>query len=217
VHYLGGVGKRQDLTDDPAEIRSGGPGSAATEVGRRLRSLRTGQAWTLDELASRSGVSRRMIVNLEQGSANASIGTLLRLGSAFGVALSELVEGLESSRPVGSQVRRAGERSVLWSGEHGGEAVMVASAKVPDMVELWDWTLGPGDAHESDAHAPGTRELIHVVSGLVRVSVGEDEAVDLATGDAVSFPGDRPHGYSNPGRSKARFALTVYEPVRRTR
>jgi quercetin dioxygenase-like cupin family protein len=106
---------------------------------------------------------------------------------------------------------------VLWAGEHGGEAVMVASANVPDMVELWDWTLGPGDAHQSEAHAPGTRELIHVLSGQVRVTVGENETVDLAAGDAVSFPGDRPHGYSNPGRSRARFALTVYEPVRRGR
>jgi transcriptional regulator with XRE-family HTH domain len=211
------VSKVQDRTEDQGELRSGGPGAAAVEVGRRLRSLRTARAWTLDELAARSGVSRRMIVNIEQGSANASIATLLRLGSAFGVALSELVEGLESSGPAGSQVRRAGERSVLWSGEHGGEAVMVASANVPDMVELWDWTLGPGDAHESEAHAPGTRELIHVLSGQVRVTVGENETVDLAAGDAVSFPGDRPHGYSNPGRSRARFALTVYEPVRRGR
>jgi mannose-6-phosphate isomerase-like protein (cupin superfamily) len=104
----------------------------------------------------------------------------------------------------------------VWAGEHGGEAVMVASANVPDMVELWDWILGPGDAHESEAHTPGTRELVHVLSGQVRVTLGEDETVGLAAGDAVSFPGDRPHGYSNPGRSKSRFALTVYEPVRRT-
>jgi len=179
-----------------------------------------------------------MIVNLEQGMANASIGTLLRLGSAFGIALSELVQGLENSGPVGRQVHPAGERTVLWSGEHGGQAVMVASANVPDMVELWDWTLGPGDCHESEAHSPGTRELVHVLSGEVRVSipagtqVGEGpagsvgiasgetetgETVDLAAGDALTFPGDRPHSYSNPGRSSSRFALTVYEPVRRAR
>jgi transcriptional regulator with XRE-family HTH domain len=217
VHYGQKVSKKQNLTADSVEPRSGGPGAAAVEVGRRLRSLRNRQAWTLDELAARSGVSRRMIVNIEQGSANASIATLLRLGSAFGIALSELVEGLESREPAGSQVRRAGERSVLWAGEHGGEAILVASAKVPDMVELWDWTLGPGDAHQSEAHAPGSRELVHVLSGQVRVTVGQDEAVDLAAGDAVSFCGDRAHGYSNPGRPKARFALTVYEPVRHTR
>ena len=43
--------------------------------------------WTLDQLAEAAGVSRRMVVNVEQGTANPSVGTLLRLGEALGVGL----------------------------------------------------------------------------------------------------------------------------------
>jgi transcriptional regulator with XRE-family HTH domain len=33
-------------------------------IGTRVRRSRTGRGWTLDELAERSGVSRRMLVNI---------------------------------------------------------------------------------------------------------------------------------------------------------
>ena len=55
----------------------------ARTIGRRVREGRTGRGWTLDVLAQRSGVSRRMLVNVEQGVTNPSIATLLRLADAF--------------------------------------------------------------------------------------------------------------------------------------
>jgi quercetin dioxygenase-like cupin family protein len=81
----------------------------------------------------------------------------------------------------------------------------------PDVVELWDCTLGPGDRCASDAHAPGTRELLHVLRGDVVVEVAE-QVLTLHCGDAVSFPGDVPHAYAGPGASPARFSLSVLEP-----
>ena len=45
------------------------------EVGARVRTARTLRGWTLDQLAEHSGVSRRMIVNVEAGTSNASIAT----------------------------------------------------------------------------------------------------------------------------------------------
>jgi quercetin dioxygenase-like cupin family protein len=80
------------------------------------------------------------------------------------------------------------------------------------VVELWDWMLGPGDAHASEPHVAGTRELLVVLEGEIVISVaGEEET--LGAGDAVSFPGDAVHAYRNDGATAARFALTVFEPA----
>ena len=106
---------------------------------------------------------------------------------------------------------RAGERQPLWIGEHGGRAVLLAGITTPEVVELWDWTLGPGDAHASEPHIRGTRELLSVIEGDVVVTVGGEEFV-LHAGDAVSFAGDTVHGYRNASTTPARFALTVFEP-----
>jgi quercetin dioxygenase-like cupin family protein len=101
---------------------------------------------------------------------------------------------------------------VLWRGELGGQAVLVAGTEPPDVTELWDWTLGPGESHSSPAHAAGTRELLLVLDGQVELRVGQHAEV-LAAGDSATFAGDQPHGYVNPGSAQAaRFALTVFEP-----
>ena len=178
-------------------------------IGERVKQERQGRRWTFDQLAEVSDVSRRMLINIEHGVANPSIGILLKLSDALGVGLSALVD---SPEPTAVKLTRSGTGPVLWSGEAGGRAVLVASTLPPDVVELWDWTLGPDDRHVSDAHSAGTRELLHVLEGAVVVEAAE-QVVTLQTGDALSFPGDVPHAYANPGDSSARFSLSVFEPA----
>ena len=180
----------------------------ATAIGVRVRQERQSRRWTLDQLAEVAGVSRRMVVNVEQGAANPSVGTLLRISDALGVGLPALVEP-PRSKPM--KVTRRGEGATLWSSESGGRGVLVAGTRPPNVVELWDWTLNPGDHHKSEAHVQGTQELLQVHEGTVTISVG-DQSVSLDAGDAVGFPGDVIHSYANVGTLPAAFSLTVFEP-----
>lgn len=183
-------------------------------VGRRVRALRTARGWTLDETAERSGVSRRMIINVEAGASNASLATLLRLSGALHVSLADLVSDTSDDDVVVTPA--SPDRSPLWRGEHGGHAVLVASADTPDMLELWEWVLEPGDAYSSEAHRPGTRELLHVLSGQVNLTVN-DVVTALRSGDGASFAADVPHTYACTGKRPARFTMTVLEPLTRVR
>jgi quercetin dioxygenase-like cupin family protein len=101
--------------------------------------------------------------------------------------------------------------AALWSSDSGGRGVLVAGSRAPDVLELWDWTLAPGDHHASEAHSAGTEELLHVQHGIITLGVGE-QLVTLRAGDAVSFPGEVPHSYANQGTEAARFSLAVFEP-----
>jgi transcriptional regulator with XRE-family HTH domain len=179
----------------------------ARVIGARVRHERSARGWTLDQLAAAAGVSRRMVVNVEQGGVNPSIGTLLRLSDALGVGLPALVE--PPSQPV-ERVTRAGTAAVLWRGEHGGSGALVAASATPEVFELWHWTMHPGERHASEAHPPGTRELLHVLEGAMRIEI-DDRVHELGTGDALTFRGDAPHSYACAGESTARFSLTVLE------
>lgn len=185
-----------------------GAAALARVIGARVKQERTGRGWTLDRLAEGAGVSRRMVVNVEQGSVNPSVGTLLRLSDALGLGLPALVEPPASKA---AKLTRAGQGAELWAGEHGGSGVLVAGTAPPDVVELWDWRLGPGDRHGSEAHVTGTRELLQVLEGALTVQVG-DQTYDLDVGDSLTFYGDTEHSYANPHEAPARFALCVYEP-----
>jgi transcriptional regulator with XRE-family HTH domain len=177
-------------------------------IGARARSERQAREWTLDQLAQKSGVSRRMLVNVEQGTANPSVTTLLRLSDALGIGLQALVAAPQA-RPV--KVVRAGDAPALWTGAGGGRGVLLAGTTAPDVLELWDWTLEAGEQHVSEPHTPGTQELVHLHAGALGLQIA-DESVTLRPGDAIAFPGDVEHCYANEGRKPARFTLAVLEP-----
>src|SRR4051794_41738736 len=107
----------------------------AAAIGARVRQERQTRGWTLDQLAAAAAVRRRMVVNVEQGAVNPSVGTLLRISDALGVGLPALVEPPEPRRV---RVTRRGEGATLWSSEAGGRGVLVAGTEPPDVVELWD-------------------------------------------------------------------------------
>ncbi|MFN8192801.1 MAG: XRE family transcriptional regulator [Nocardioidaceae bacterium] len=180
----------------------------AAAIGERVRQERQARHWTLDRLADAAGVSRRMLVNVEQGVTNPSVGTLLRISDALGVGLPALVEPPERAEVT---VTRSGDGATLWTGEHGGRGVLVAGTEPPDVVELWDWTFAPGDVLASEPHSAGTRELLQVHEGVLVMTVGDEEHT-LGPGDALACPGDLPHSYANPGPAPVRISLAVFEP-----
>lgn len=178
-------------------------------IGMRVKHERTSRRWTLDRLASAAGVSRRMVVNVEQGDANPSVATLVRISDALGIGLPSLVE----SPAVASQTRvaRKGEGSTLWRGRNGGEGVLLVGTQSPESLELWEWTLNHDEEHQSDPHAAGTKELLQVRCGTVSLRSGS-QVHDLEAGDAIVFAGDVPHAYSNTSTDSAVFLLAVFKP-----
>ena len=75
-----------------------------TAVARTLQALRADRGWSLDQLAARSGVSKGVLVALEQGRSNPNLATLARIGDAFGVPVTQLVD-VGGNRPSGSAAR----------------------------------------------------------------------------------------------------------------
>jgi transcriptional regulator with XRE-family HTH domain len=180
----------------------------ALAIGSRVRQERQSRRWTLDRLAETAGVSRRMVIQVEQGAANPSVGTLLRISDALGIGLPALVQPPQLKAV---KVTRHGDGAILWRSQAGGRGVLVAGTEPPDVVELWDWTMAPGDCHTSAAHTPGTKELVQVQHGTITVDVAGQVLV-LDIGDAVTFPGGMAHSYANTGTGSARFSLAVFEP-----
>jgi XRE family transcriptional regulator, aerobic/anaerobic benzoate catabolism transcriptional regulator len=60
-------------------------------LGTRVRQLRAGKHWTIRELAERSGVSVRFLVQLEAGRANISVKRVADLADAFGLPAANLL------------------------------------------------------------------------------------------------------------------------------
>jgi len=175
---------------------------------RALQSLRAERGWSLDQLASRSGVSKGVLVALEQGRSNPNLATLARIGDAFGVPVTRLVD--VSDEPV---VRITGpeQARVLWRGEAGGTGTIIAATEPPWAVELWRWTLHPGERFGGDAHTPASKEMAWVESGTVTLTVA-GRRYEVTAPRCARFPGSLPHFYVNEGAEPAQITMIVLVP-----
>jgi transcriptional regulator with XRE-family HTH domain len=181
------------------------PEDVATAVGRNVRALRQQRRMTIDALAAASGVSRGTVIQIETARGNPSIATLTSLAQALRVGVASLVDDVTEPRVV---IRRASDAASLWQSHAGSNAVFRIGTDPPDVVELWDWTLQPGDAFDGEAHPIGTQE---VLSGRLGLRVGNTEQV-LDTDDTALFQAHAPHRYACAGDEPVRFTMVVLQP-----
>jgi transcriptional regulator with XRE-family HTH domain len=190
--------------EDAADLLNG-------TIARRIGLLRKGKQQSFDELATRSGVSKGTLVQIEQGRANPSIATLCRLAAGLGVSVADLIStGEESASPV--HVVAPDNTRILWKGPNGGSAAFLVGSDGPDMLELWSWTLQPGERFEARPHSSGALELVHVQQGSLALEV-DGVAHVVAAGASAFAHTDRPHAYACAGRKKALFVMVVLEPA----
>lgn len=181
---------------DPAE-------AVGQALAGNLRAARQERGWRLEDLASRSGVSRGMLQQIETGHTNPSIATLARICSALNIPIGRLVE---PPAEVG-YITTASEAEIRTAGRASQARLLINDGEAP-FIELWDFLITEGDEVRSVAHPPGTRELLHVHEGVLDVEVG-GAGFHLEPGDALRMRGDRPHAYRNPGPAPARLTMTV--------
>lgn len=179
------------------------PEHVAAEVRRR----RQQRNWTLDAAAARLGVSRRLLAQIEAGHANPSLSTLLAIAAGFDTSPVELLAGAD--KPAITVRQANASAPLLWEGDHGGEGRLLVGS---DPLELWEWTLAPGDERRSEAHRTNSREALLVTDGAVTVTVGAAESVRVCAGQSALFRADEPHSYRNDTEAAARFVLAVHEP-----
>lgn len=179
-------------------------------VSARIKLYRSEKKMSLDELARRSGVSKGMLVEIEGCRANPSIALLCRLASAMNLSVADFVN--VAGKPAVHLIDEA-EIPVLWKGEKGGSARLLAGTTGPDMVELWQWMLYPGETFESPGHPEGTCELLHVSEGTLTLVVSDTTYV-ISPGGAAVARTDAPHAYINNGTDLTMFTMTVNEKGR---
>ncbi|MFE6036731.1 helix-turn-helix domain-containing protein [Streptomyces sp. NPDC056452] len=181
-------------------------------LARNLKRWRGERGFTLDALAARAGVSRGMIIQIEQARTNPSVGTTVKLADALGVSITTLLDYEQ-----GSQVRLVPESQAvrMWSTEAGSSTTLLVGTEARGPIELWSWHLMPGEGSASDPHPEGTVELLHVSAGELTLIVdGAEHSVPAGT--AATFEAHVPHSYRNDGTEPVDLTMAVsIPPVRR--
>ena len=155
---------------------------------------------SLDELAQASGVSRAALSQIETCKTNPSLSVLWKVAVGLGIPFAEL---LGNDRDNVSLLRRR-EAQVLRSPDGKFESRPLARSGAGPGVEAYELRLAGHGSYASEPHSPGTRELITVISGSLRMTAGPESYL-LALGDSLVFPADQRHVYENPGAAEGRY------------
>jgi transcriptional regulator with XRE-family HTH domain len=201
----GGRGQRRALRGDPLPPGDDvGAAELARRVATNLRERRKSRGLSLDQLSSAAGVSRAALSQIETLKSNPSLSVLWKIAVGLGIPFAEL---LGDAGPTVNLLRRT-DVQALRSADGRLESRPVTPAGFSREVEMYELRLAARSSHAAEAHATGTKELITVLAGLLRMHVGTDR-YDLGPGDSLAFPADRPHTYENPGGSEARYHNVV--------
>jgi transcriptional regulator with XRE-family HTH domain len=184
-----------------------GAADLTRRVAENLREKRKDRGLSLDELALASGVSRAALSQIETAKSNPSLSVLWKIAVGLQIPFAEL---MGEAGPTVNLLRRA-DTQVLRSADGRMESRPATPAGLSRHLEVYELRLSARSTHASEAHAPGTSELIIVLSGSLRMHVGNDK-YELGAGDSLAFPADRPHAYENPGAGEARYHDVIIYP-----
>jgi transcriptional regulator with XRE-family HTH domain len=182
------------------------PDSTSRLLCERVAELRKRHRFTLEQLATASGVSRSMLSQIERGHANPTLAVAHRIAQAFDMSIGELVDSGDAATTV--EVVKGDDPSMLFRADELCQIRTLSPLHLEKHVEFYELTLQAGASLDSAAHFDGTRELFTVAAGLASVRAGRTRC-ELGVGDSAHYRADVAHSISNRGSRPLRGYLVV--------
>jgi transcriptional regulator with XRE-family HTH domain len=188
------------MTDDTASRLS-------QHLARRVRELRVANAFSLDDLAGRSGVSRSMISLIERGESSPTAVILEKLAVGLNVSLASL---FESPAPTADPMSRRADQLQWRDPASGYLRRNVSPGGFDSPIQIVEVSFPPGArvAYETGPRHPRLYQQVWVLDGCIELTLGTQRH-RLEAGDCLAMQLDRPLSYHNPTRKPARYAVVL--------
>ena len=183
------------------------------EMAQRIRELRLVEGLSPAQMAQKTGVTAAEYLACESGEHDLNFAFLYRCALAFGVDVTDLIEG---SSPTLStyDLTRAGEGQRIEKA-HGMTYYNMASA-FKDRIANPLYTVAEYDEEAQRREIPLTthegQEFDLVISGHLKVQVGTHSEV-LGPGDTIYYDSSTPHGMIAVGGESCEFYAVVLNPT----
>lgn len=192
---------------DPAD-EAGPEVELATVIGANLRRFRKQRGWSLEQFGRLAKVSRAMLGQIELSRSVPTITVLWKIARALDLPISALLG--QDFQEVPRLVPAAQARTL-----HSPSGQLRSRALFPPgmarKVEFYELILDGLAAEAAEPQAQGVLGNLVACQGALEVTV-EQRVYPLATGDALCFRADLPHGYRNPRPAPARMYLVIAHP-----
>jgi len=178
------------------------------ELGQKIRALRIERGMTLDDVVSKSGLTRSWLSKVENFRVTPSLPALGEIAKALGVKVSSLLEDLDS-RPDFVIVKSGDGLRVSRDSEASSIVYESLAHERPDRtMDPFVLIVPPGGGRSKSLSHDG-EEFLRVLSGKVQFFYGEG-VHELAAGDSLYFDAVTPHRLENPGPKPAQVLCVFH-------
>jgi transcriptional regulator with XRE-family HTH domain len=161
-------------------------------IGAKLRHARQFRGLTLDQVAQSAGLTKGFVSRLERDDVSPSVASLVTVCEVLGLRVGDLFD------PPRTSVIRSGEGRLINFGGKGAVERLVTPG-TQTALEVIHSVVEPGGNGGEELYALACEaECAYVLSGTLEV-VLEHGVETLTAGDAMTFPGNSPHTWRNPG------------------
>ena len=187
------------------------PDKQALQLGNRLSLLRKRKNMTLDELSSKSGVSKSILSQIERDLSNPTVATISRIAEALDEKLSDFFLKIEVEET--SSIESSKETPSITSKDGLCELNILGAGETVNWLQWYILEMKPKGILESGSHGPKTFENLTVIDGQIEVVCGETKE-KLSKGDTFRFQSNRKHTLKNISKQKTQvFMINYIDPV----
>ena len=158
-------------------------------IGTNLKRARLRRGLSLDEVSTRSTVSKSMLSDIERGRKCPTVAVLHKICDGIHVALPSLLREPEKFVEV----------------VHNKELVQRGGFEVQDLfqydtnssIEIQKLRIAPNSEIQAAAHGESIWEYLMVIDGTFTLILDEEDAYEIGKGEAIRFLANRKHTYVN--------------------
>jgi quercetin dioxygenase-like cupin family protein len=173
--------------------------------GTKMKQLRQVKKLSMDQLASKTGFSRRYLKEIEGGAAIPPVSAVIQIAKALSVDSGSF---LSAEAQAASEKRR--RESFFKRTQAYAYQTLTPDAEAKHM-KAFLVTVDPKQDHKMVEYHHEGEEFIYVLKGQVEVEVGEGRDL-LKKGGTIHFNSSLIHKLRNVSNEKAKLLVVIYTP-----
>ena len=166
---------------------------AATEqitrvIGRNLKRARQARGFSLDEVSSRSSVSKSMLSDVERGRKCPTVAVLFKICEGIHVSLPSLLKEPDKIVEV------VKDQPLVH--RNGVDYQPLFKYDIGTSMEIHRACIAPHTEVQQDGHSERVWEYVLVIEGVFTLII-DDEAYEARPGEAIKFLANKKHFFAN--------------------
>lgn len=178
------------------------------QIGPFLQRERRARNFTLEQLASLSGVSKSMLSQIERGEANPTFAVLWSLTRALKIEFSDLFRSGATASESAIELVTSANTPEFKSTDGTCRLLILSPPGLAGHTEWYEVEIAPSGVLDSAPHALGTTEHFTAFNSGFEVRSGA-AVRHLKAGETARYAADVPHRITNLSAKRAKGVMVV--------